>query len=161
MNMRTYLPRLWDRDEKAPMALGSFRRDIERLFDDFSRGFNLPETLSQAAAFDIAPSMEISDTEKEVKLSLELPGVIEEDIDVSASGQVITISGEKKSENETKNGDFFRSERSYGSFSRSLSMPFAIDGDKVNAKLNNGVLTVTIPKPAEMVEKTKKIAVKS
>ncbi len=161
MNMRALLPTIWDRDEKLPAGLNTFRREVERLFDDFSRGFHLPETLTQVGTFDLAPDMDISDTEKEVRLSLELPGVAEKDIDVSASGQNITISGEKKSESETKNGDVYRSERSYGSFCRSLSLPFNIDGDKVDAKLSNGVLTVKIPKPAEMVEKTKKIAVKT
>ncbi len=161
MNMRAYLPTLWDRDEKAPAALGSFRREVEKLFDDFSRGFQLPETLGKATGFDIAPDMDVSETAKEVKLSLELPGVEEKDIDVSASGQVISISGEKKSETEAKNGGIYRSERSYGSFCRSLSLPFNIDGDKVGAKLAHGVLTVTIPKPAEMIEKTRKIAVKA
>jgi HSP20 family protein len=161
MNMRTVLPTLWDRDEKAPAGISSFRREMDRLFDDFSRGFHIPNALTEVGKFDLAPEMDVSDSEKEITLSIELPGVNEKDIDVSASGQVISITGEKKSESETKNGDLYRSERSYGSFCRSLSMPFNIDGDKVQAKLNNGVLTVTIPKPAEMVEKTKKIAVKS
>jgi HSP20 family protein len=161
MNMRTYLPTLWDRDEKSPAALGSFRREIEKLLDDFSRGFHLPETLGQGNGIDFAPDMDIKETDKEVVLSLELPGVEEKDIDVSASGQVISVSGEKKSESEAKTSDMYRSERSYGSFFRSLSLPFNINGDKVRAKLTNGVLTVTIPKPAEVIEKTKKIAVNS
>lgn len=161
MNMRAVLPTLWNRDEKAPAGISSFRREMDRFFDDFSRGFNMPGTLAEAGNFDLAPEMDVTDSEKEIKLSIELPGVDEKDIDVSASGQMISISGEKKSESETKNGDLYRSERSYGSFCRSLSMPFTIDGDKVQAKLTNGVLTVTIPKPAEMVEKTRKIAVKS
>jgi HSP20 family protein len=161
MNMRAVLPTLWDRDEKVPAGISSFRREMDRLFDDFSRGLRTPNALTDIGDFDLAPEMDVSDGEKEIRLSIELPGVSEKDIDVSASGQVISISGEKKSESETKNGDLYRSERSYGSFCRSLSMPFNIDGDKVQAKLANGVLTVTIPKPAEMVEKTKKIAVKS
>ncbi len=161
MNMRAVLPTLWNRDEKVPAGISSFRREVDRLFDDFSRGFSLPSTLAEAGDFDFAPEMDVADSENEIKLSIELPGVAEKDIDVSASGQMISITGEKKSESETKNGDLYRSERSYGSFCRSLSMPFTIDGDKVQAKLTNGVLTVTIPKPAEMVEKTRKIAVKS
>jgi HSP20 family protein len=161
MNMRTYLPAIWDRDEKSPVALGSFRREIEKLFDAFSRGFHLPETLGQSNGFDFAPDMDIKENDKQVALSLELPGVEEKDIDVSASGQVISVSGEKKSESEAKTSDMHRSERSYGSFFRSLSLPFNINGDKVRAKLTNGVLTVTIPKPAEVIEKTMKIAVNS
>jgi HSP20 family protein len=161
MNICAVLPTLRDRDEKAPAGISSFRRELDKLFDDFSRGFHTPSALADIGSFDLAPEMDVSDSEKEITLSIELPGVSEKDIDVSASGQVISVTGEKKSESETKNGDLYRSERSFGSFSRSLSMPFNIDGDKVQAKLNNGVLTVTIPKPAEMLEKTKKIAVNS
>jgi HSP20 family protein len=161
MKMHAALPTLWDRNEIMPAGISGFRREIDRLFDDFSRGLSAPGTVAEAGHFDLAPEMDVADSEREITLSIELPGVKEKDIDVSASGQVISIAGEKKSESETKNGDLYRSERSYGSFCRSMSMPFTIDGDKVQAKLTNGVLTVTIPKPAEMVEKARKIAVKS
>ena len=161
MNMRTLLPTLWDRDEKTPAGLGHFRKELEKLFDDFSKGFPLPEAFSKNEGFDLAPDMDIQDTGKEVKLSLELPGVEEKDIDISVSGQAITISGEKKSETETKSAGMYRSERSYGSFCRSMSLPFSIDSGKVEAKLQKGVLSVTIAKPAEVVEQTMKIAVKA
>jgi HSP20 family protein len=161
MNIRAQLPSLWNRDEMAPVGFRSLRKEMDKLFDDFSRGFQLPDVLSSTENMALAPDMDVHDSEKEVSLTLELPGVAEKDIDVSTSGQMITISGEKKSEHESKTKDSWRSERSFGSFSRSLTLPFTIDGSKVEAKLASGILTVVIPKPAEAVEKVKKIAVKS
>ena len=159
MNVRTYLPSLWDRNERSPAHVGTLRQEIDKLFDDFSRSLQVPDVFSSLGRFDVVPDMDLQDTDKEVKLSIELPGVDEKDIDIIVSGQSITISGEKKSETETKDGKISRSERSYGSFSRSVSLPFRIDGDKVEATFSKGVLTVTVPKPADAIQKTKKVPI--
>lgn len=158
MTMREMFPSLWDRDEKAPVGFASLRKEMDRLFEEFAQNFRLPET-GHIGKFDLAPDMDVEDTDKEVKLTVELPGVDEKDVDISVSGHTISISGEKKSESETKNGNGYRRERVYGSFHRQLTLPFQIDGDKVSAKSAKGVLTVTIPKPAEAVSKTKKVAI--
>ncbi len=158
MNVRTLLPSLWDRNDTHPAGFGSLRKEIDRLFEDFSKGFGLP-AVAGAGGFGLVPDMDVHDGEKEVTLSVELPGVDEKDIDIAVNGQAITISGEKKSETETKQGEVFRRERSYGSFSRSIAMPFQIDGDKVAAKFAKGVLTVTVTKPEEARQQPRKVPI--
>ncbi|MFN3548706.1 MAG: Hsp20/alpha crystallin family protein [Mesorhizobium sp.] len=158
MSVRSYLPSLWDRNDKQPAGFGSLRKEIDRLFEDFSKGFDLP-ALATGGGFGLVPDMDMHDGEKDVTLSIELPGVDEKDIDLSVSGQMITISGEKKSEKETKEGESVRRERSYGSFSRTVTLPFRIDGDKVKAKFAKGVLTVTVPKPEDAMRQAKKVPI--
>lgn len=158
MSVRTLLPSLWDRNDKNPAGFGTLRKEIDRLFEDFSKGFDVPG-LRAVGGFGLVPDMDMHDGEKDVTLSIELPGVDEKDIDLSVSGQTVTVSGEKKSEKETKEGESVRSERSYGSFSRSVALPFRIDGDKVEAKFAKGVLTVTVPKPEDAMRQSKKVPI--
>lgn len=158
MSVRTLLPSLWDRNEKQPAGFGALRKEIDRLFEDFTKGFDLP-AMTAGGGFGLVPDMDMHDGEKDVTLSVELPGVDEKDIDLSVSGQMITISGEKKSEKETKEGESVRRERSYGSFSRTVTLPFRIDGDKVKAKFAKGVLTVTVPKPEDAMRQAKKVPI--
>ena len=87
----------------------------------------------------------------------ELPGMKEEDIDVSVIGDTLTVKGEKKTESEVKEEDYYRCERSYGSFYRSVPLPSTVDASKIKADFEDGVLEVTLPKTAEV--KPKKIAV--
>jgi HSP20 family protein len=100
------------------------------------------------------------ETDNQVLLNAELPGVDEKDIDISVADDILTISGEKKSEFERKEGDRYRSERSYGRFSRSVSLPFSIDADKVEARFDRGVLKLTIPKPADAQKQMRKIPIR-
>jgi HSP20 family protein len=132
---------------------------IDRMFDDFSTGFRMPAMFGDGD-FDLTPSLDWHESDGQITVNAELPGVDEKDIDISVADQVLTISGEKRSEFERKEGDRFRSERSYGRFSRSISLPFAIDADKVEAKFDKGVLKLTIPKPAEARQQARKIPIK-
>jgi HSP20 family protein len=136
---------------------GSLRRDIERLFEDFSRdlGWGVPA----AAGVGMAPRVDVSETEGEIKIEVELPGVDEKDVEVMMSDGRLTIKGEKKQEKEEKKKDYHMVERSYGSFARSIALPFQADPDKVKATFAKGVLTVTVPKPPEVKAKEKKIAI--
>lgn len=143
---------------------------IDRLFSDFSRGFGFPSSFWDDGMRlprsvwgnngDLMPSMEMHDADGKVTISAELPGVDEKDISISVADDMLTISGEKKSEFETKEGEVRRSERSYGKFSRSVSLPFTIDGDKVDARFDKGVLKLTIDKPKDAQPQTKKIAIR-
>lgn len=141
---------------------------IDRIFSEFGNGFGLPksfwdEGMRLPAVWgegEVMPSLEMHDTDGKVTVTAELPGVDEKDIEVSVDNQMLTISGEKKSEAEHKDGDRFRTERSYGSFSRSVSLPFAIDPAKVDARFDKGVLKLVIEKPAEAVQKAKKIEIR-
>lgn len=154
--MRDTLPSLWDREAGFPADLNSLRHEIEKLFDEFSQGFWPSGAMNTA---EVVPEMDIHDNGKKVKLSLDVPGVEVKDIDISVSGRLITVSGEKKASMEATTGGIYHSERTYGSFSRSISLPFDIDAGKVKAKLDNGVLTVTVSKPAGAVKPTRKISI--
>lgn len=105
--------------------------------------------LSQWSADQIGsyiPEFDIKEKPEAFVLKADLPGVKTEDLDVQANGNRITISGKREEEKEEKDATEYRMERSYGSFSRSFTLPEAIDASKVNAELKNGVLTLTVPK---------------
>ncbi|MGH6905472.1 MAG: Hsp20/alpha crystallin family protein [Geminicoccaceae bacterium] len=150
---------------KPDIALGdndwftAFRRELDRLFESFGRDLAWPGGESRGAAR--APSIDVSETESELRIEADLPGVEEKDVDVTVSDNVLTIKGEKKAEKEEKNKDFHLVERSYGSFSRSLTLPFAADPSKAKATFKNGVLSISLPKPPEVKAKAKKIAIGS
>jgi HSP20 family protein len=122
------------------------QQEIDRLFSDFNRGYRSPAA--------IVPRMDVSETDKTIELTAELPGLEENDVEINFTDGVLTIRGEKKSENQ-KDTDYRLVERSYGVFSRALELPPGIDPTNIQASLVNGVLTVTVPKPAASV--TKKI----
>ncbi len=106
------------------------------------------------------PRLDVSETEKEIVLTAELPGVEKSDIEVTVSDNMVTIKGEKKKEEEKKGKNYYRMERSYGSFRRSVALPCEVDRSKVDASFKKGVLTVTLPKSVEAMKKVKKISVK-
>ena len=97
----------------------------------------------------VAPASEASGNDNSYHISIELPGVEEKDITLSAENGVVSLKGEKKTEREEKGETWFFSERQYGSFSRSFRLPPDADEDKVKADLKNGVLTITVPKMRE------------
>jgi len=136
----------------------SLRREMDAMFDNFFRGFGFEPVEGALQAFN--PKIDITDTGKEIRIYAELPGIDEKDIDVSITKDTLTIRGEKKEESETKEKDYHRIERSYGSFSRTIALPVEIEADKIDAQLKKGVLTITLPKSVKAVEDTKKIQVK-
>jgi HSP20 family protein len=136
---------------------GSLRRDIERLFEDFFRDFGWG--VPAVGGTGEMPRIDVSETENELKIEAELPGVEEKDLDIVLSDGRLTIKGEKKQEKEEKKKDYHLVERSYGSFARSIGLPFDADPDKVKARFAKGVLTVTVPKPSEVKAKEKKIPI--
>lgn len=137
----------------------SLHREVNRLFDDVFRGFeSLPAERSNG--FNGGwPSVEISDDEKEIRVTAEVPGMDEKDIELLLQEGVLTLRGEKRAETEDKDRQF--SERYYGRFERRIPLGYEVDEDKVDAKFKNGVLTVTLPKTAQAQSKVKRIAVKS
>ncbi len=141
--------------------LFSLHRDMNRLFDEVMGG-GLPLTGGQAGQGGqgqiISAHMNVSETEHEIRVAAELPGVREEDIDVSLNDDVLTIRGEKKFERQDEKENFHFVERSFGTFQRSIRLPFPINPDQVQARFDNGVLTVTLPKSAQQ-ERTRRIQV--
>lgn len=136
----------------------SFRREMDRMFDRFFDG--LPASTGTAWQ-GIAPAVDIDETDKEMVITAELPGVSDKDVEVNLAGDVLTIKGEKKSEKEQKNGDSTYVERRFGSFARSVRLPFEVKDGEVDARFKDGVLTISLPKPAEMQRSVRRIDVKA
>jgi HSP20 family protein len=136
----------------------TLHREMNRLFDDVFRGFELAPFGSDRI-FDRAmgwPNVEVSETDKAVKVTAELPGLDEKDVQVELANGVLAIRGEKKIETEDKDRLF--SERYYGRFERRIPIE-GVDEDKVSAAFKNGVLTVTMPKSLQVLSKVKRIAI--
>jgi HSP20 family protein len=159
MNLRSLIPIGRSRDvaRREYTPFWSLQREIDRLFDDFTRGF--PSLSSTAGGQELMPAMDVTETDTEIELTAELPGLEEKDVQINLADNVLTIRGEKKSERDEKNKDVRVVERSYGSFYRTLELPAGVDPDKIKASIAKGVLKVVVPKPAPAQVKT--ISVKS
>jgi HSP20 family protein len=155
----SYLPSLFTRSNES---LGSLFREIERTFDDFSRRGPLAGFVGFGSGVG-GPKIDVAEGKDAVEVTAELPGVDEKDIDVTLANGVLTIRGEKKAErNETdKDKNWHVIERSYGSFSRTVPLPYDPDSSKVEAKFEKGVLRIRLPKPAEIAKKEKKIEIRA
>lgn len=133
-------------------------QEVDRMFDEAFRGFGMPslfEPLRLTNEFRgmLKPKLDIAETNEQYIISVEVPGVDEKDIQVSLQGDTLTISGEKKQEQEHKDANVHSIERSYGSFQRVLSLPSDAEANQVKAKFKNGVLTLTVLKnPAQRSE---------
>jgi len=142
----------------------NMRRDMDRLFDEMWKGFGGGNAMPAVfAGGDAAPRIDVKETATGIEVSAELPGVDEKDIEVELQDDVLTIRGEKKVEMEEgdKEKGYHVMERSYGSFARSVALPYSAEPDKVSADFSKGVLKVVVPRPAEITAKTKKIEVKA
>ena len=135
--------------------------DVDRLFGDVMQGAQGTGLTGRQLAGTIGLPLEVSETGAELKVVTELPGVEEKDVSVELVGDVLTIKGEKKTEEERKDENYHLTERRYGTFSRSLRLPYTVEADKVQAAFKNGVLTITMPKPAELQQQPKRIEVKA
>jgi len=133
-------------------------REVNRLFDDVFRG-GVPGSEHQGdGARLLAPHMDASETDNEIKICVELPGVNEDDVEVTPDDDVLTIRGEKKFERKDEKESYHFMERSYGTFRRSIRLPFHVNPDEVKADFNNGVLTVTLPQ-SQQQERSRRIQV--
>src|SRR5262245_45743800 len=141
-------------------VFGQLRREINQLFDDVWRGFDVPAFTGDGES-RLRPRIDIAETDKEIQVAPELSGLDDKDVEVTLSDGVLTIKGEKKSERKEDGKGFYLSERSYGSFQRSIVLPEGVDADKVSAEFTNGVLTVKVPKLPSVQSNVKKIAIKA
>ena len=149
----------------------SLRREMDRLFEDFGRGFS-PTRRSVFDVFDVepfwqqettwaAPAVDIAESQKAYEITAELPGMDEKNIEVKVANGNLIIKGERQEEKEEKEKDYYLRERNFGSFERSFDVPEGVDGDKIEASFSKGVLTVTLPKKPEAQKPAKKIEVKA
>lgn len=147
------------RDEFFPRTadpIHSFQKEMNRLFHDF---FEVsPFGIRDSGVF---PEIDVKETERDIKVSAELPGLEEKDVEVLLTADALTIKGEKKEEKEDKGQSYYRSERRYGSFSRVIPLASGIEPDKAEARFKNGVLLITIPKTEKAKADIKKIPIKS
>jgi len=136
----------------------SLHRNVNRLFDEVFRGFDTPSALGRMAPLNGTwPSVEFSETDQEIRVTAEIPGLDENDVEVMLDDGVLTLRGEKKAETENKDRQF--SERYYGRFERRFSLGREVEDDKVAATFKNGVLTVTLPKSKKAQANAKRIAI--
>jgi len=146
------------RGEGEENSFDLMRREMNQMFTDFLRG--LETTGEERSVFN--PRLNVTETENEIEATVELPGLSEEDIDLTLTRDGLTIQGEKKEEKEEEGMNYYRRERAYGYFKRTIPLPpDGVDRDKVEANFEKGVLTITMPKREEAQAVSRRIPVKS
>lgn len=154
----------WKWNEKNQLSrtgtdpFAALQREMNQLLEGFFEDSPL-KMMSQKGGVLAAPKLDLSETEKELHVSVELPGMKEDDLDVEFTGDALRIRGEKKDERDEKQHNFHRIERSFGMFERIVPIPKEVDREKVQATFKNGVLHITLPK-MEVAPASQKIAVK-
>lgn len=149
------LPRLWTRSqEPASDPFRAMRREMENAFRAFDQSLSTPDIGAGA------PAINVAETNDAFEVTAELPGVDEKDIKVSLDENQLVISGEKKAESTKEEKNWHVEERSYGSFYRSMLLPFEPEDGAVDAHFDKGVLHLTIKKPAKVTKTTRTIDIK-
>jgi HSP20 family protein len=149
----------WESRGKELSPFRSLREEVDRVFDDFFRGWPSPWRAGwPTAEQEFVPTVSLKETEKEFVLTAEVPGISKEGLDVAITEDSVTIKGERKEEKETREESYHYKESTYGTFERVIPLPSAILADKAKAKLKDGVLSLTLPKSE--VSKIKEIKVK-
>jgi HSP20 family protein len=152
----------------TPDPWQNLRSEMDRLFDRLAgfgvpsirRMFDLAPQFESSFSFN-APAVDVTEDDKAYKIAAELPGLDDKDIDVSVTGDTLTLKGEKRQEKKEKDKNWYVSERTYGSFQRTFALPDGVDRDKITAEFAKGILNVTLPKSPEAQKQQKKIEVKA
>jgi HSP20 family protein len=159
--------RHWEEEERHPFEsffreMDSLHKEMDRLFEDFWKGSG-PQHYAKQPLFEgaLTPRVDESEDDKAIHVKVELPGMDEKDVDITLANGVLTIRGEKKRDEEEKGKDWYRSERSFGVFRRSLPIPVDVDEGKIEAKFRKGILYIELPKTEEARSKIKHIPVKA
>lgn len=164
---RSLIPWRWGRrqvparEEETPFE--TLHREMMSLFDTFFRDFEQGLRAwsgGRSLAPVMVPSVDVTETDEEVKVTADLPGLTDKDVEVTLDNDVLVIRGEKKQEREEKKRSYHLMERSYGRFERHIPLPEGLDLDRAEARFKNGVLTVTVPKLPEAKSKRRQIPVK-
>jgi HSP20 family protein len=147
---KALLPRL---QQSAVHAFTPLQRELNRFFEDLGEGMDLFSSLR------MGPSMDAVESKKGLEITLEVPGLARDEINITVDEDLLTVSGEKKCEHERKKHGARVQERAYGEFSRSIYLPRSVDGGKIKATMANGVLKILAPRRPEV--ETKTIAIQS
>ena len=162
MKSESWLPALWGERKGDAVPFRALKTQMDDLFNDFTGNFERFALGSPSGAR--ALRIDVTETPTELLVKADLPGVEQKDIDVTVSGDLLTIKAEKRSEVDEKKDEkgriVHRCERSYGLFQRSMTLPFETDLNKIAASFKDGVLTLTVPKPPEVQKQTKRIEIK-
>ena len=155
-----------DRNRHSARPLSVLNDEVERLFNDFFSGFGLSSSSHRLRGLEgitgsvLKPRLDLGATEKEYTVSVEIPGGSEKDVTLELVHDTLIVRGEKKQEKEEKMKNFYRLERSYGSFQRTLSLPEDANRDSIKANFKNGVLNITIPRMELPGTRAKQIEIK-
>lgn len=158
--------RRWEEEERPYQTfrreMEMLHREMDRLFDDFWRGAGRPSFVPEAWGFgEVSPRVDETEDDNAYHVAVELPGMEEKDVEITLSDGLLTIRGEKKQEEEETGKDFYRRERAFGAFRRTLPIPGEVDESKIEASFKKGVLTIDLPKTEEAQKKIKHIHVKA
>ena len=137
--------------------------EMDRMFERFEHGWpRWPAMFARGSSTDVmVPELDVHDNGKQLTIEVDLPGVNEKDVSVTVTNGMLLIKGEKKSQFEEKKENYYLSERSYGSFERSLRLPETVDEDKIDARFDKGVLKLVIAKKPEAIKSAKTIEIKN
>ena len=146
---------------ESEQPVGLLQQDFNRMFDEFFKGFGLAPLRGFGEQWDaFSPRVDVVEHDKEIEVSVELPGMDENDIDVTLSRDTLTVSGEKQEKSEDRGRNYSHVERSYGSFRRSIPLPAEVDEKRAEATFKKGVLTISLPKTTE-AQARKRIPIKT
>lgn len=159
----------WHRDRhpsegrRPADPISSLQRELNRVFEDFAQGSDFAPWLGAGAeGFPFQPSLDVRETEDEILVTADLPGLEEKDIELKLSSDTLTLRGERREERKQEEGELpHRIERAYGSFQRTVSLPCEVDAEKAEAVFTKGVLSVTLPKVEEARRSVHRIEVKA
>lgn len=155
-------------------SLMQLHHEMDRLFDDVWRSFGMPRSsrlmrptsifnnlLDNSNLSDYRANLDVSGGEKEYEVSIDLPGLSEDDIQIELNGNILVVKGQKEEKNESKDKQYYRVERSFGSFQRTLSLPEDASRDEISANMKNGLLVINIPRKALPKDDVKRISISS
>lgn len=144
----------------APLM--DFHREVDRLFDNAFRSFGFPSLFDDSSFANesfFRPQVDISGSDNQYDITLDVPGMKQEDLSIEVQGDSLIVRGEKQENKESRDKEFYRVERSYGTFQRTLALPDDANADEISADLEDGVLTLSIPRRAVEGKEVKRIAI--
>lgn len=163
----------WTRERVAhPRSTGgregspflALHREMNRLFDETLRGFDAAGGELAAAGAGFVPRCDVAENDEEIRVEVELPGLEQKDVDVSLTGDLLVVRGEKRDRRETagsKDGRWHRVESRYGRFERVMQLPCEVEPDKTTARVENGVLSIVLPKAPSARPQVRRIEIQS